>query len=108
MEERTQPRWTRRTRPSGNSLSSTAKAFQLGSVHAANPALALMKLPIPHHLTVGALALGIGWSLAVQADNWPGFRGMTHQGLSTETGLPLHWNSTTNVAWKTAIPGESW
>ena len=40
------------------------------------------------------------------AENWPRFRGPNGQGISTETGLPLTWNSDQNVAWKTAIPGE--
>src|SRR5262245_23043562 len=42
------------------------------------------------------------------AENWPGFRGPTGQGVSTETGVPTEWSNTSNVAWKTAIPGEGW
>ena len=42
------------------------------------------------------------------AENWPGFRGPTSQGLSAETALPLHWNETSNVLWKTTVPGEGW
>ena len=42
------------------------------------------------------------------AENWPQFRGPTHQGNSSELGVPLHWTSSSNVLWKTAIPGESW
>lgn len=45
---------------------------------------------------------------ALRAENWPQFRGPTHQGRSAETGLPLKWSATENVAWKTPIPGESW
>jgi len=45
---------------------------------------------------------------AVHAENWPQFRGPTHQGLSAERSIPSHWSSTSNVLWKTAIPGESW
>ncbi|MBC8001067.1 MAG: PQQ-binding-like beta-propeller repeat protein, partial [Opitutaceae bacterium] len=41
-------------------------------------------------------------------ENWPQFRGPARQGNSTETGLPLHWSTTSNVLWKTEIPGESW
>jgi outer membrane protein assembly factor BamB len=44
----------------------------------------------------------------LHAENWPQFRGPTHQGRSTETGLLLHWNATSNVVWKTPIPGEAW
>lgn len=42
------------------------------------------------------------------AENWPQFRGANTQGHSPETGVPLRWSDTRNVAWKTEIPGESW
>jgi outer membrane protein assembly factor BamB len=45
---------------------------------------------------------------SLHAENWPGFRGPTGQGISSEKGLPTHWSETENVAWKTAIPGEGW
>ena len=44
----------------------------------------------------------------LHAENWPQFRGPTHQGISTETGLTLKWSATDNVVWTTPIPGESW
>lgn len=44
----------------------------------------------------------------VLAANWPQFRGPDHQGVSNERGLPVAWNSTSNVLWKVSIPGESW
>ena len=44
----------------------------------------------------------------VLAENWPSWRGPTGQGISKETRLPLHWSATSNVVWKSAIPGESW
>jgi len=53
------------------------------------------------------LVLSVG-PLSVQAENWPRFRGPTGQGVSSETGVPLHWSATENIAWKTAIPGEGW
>jgi outer membrane protein assembly factor BamB len=43
-----------------------------------------------------------------QAEDWPRFRGPSGQGISTETGLPVHWSATSNVMWKTEIPGEGW
>jgi outer membrane protein assembly factor BamB len=46
--------------------------------------------------------------LQMRAENWPGFRGPTGQGLSTETGLPLKWSATENVRWKVPVPGEGW
>jgi outer membrane protein assembly factor BamB len=38
--------------------------------------------------------------------SWPQFRGPGGQGIATETGLPLVWSATENVAWKTPIPGR--
>lgn len=43
-----------------------------------------------------------------RGENWPRFRGPTGQGVSAETGVPVHWSSTENVAWKTPIPGDGW
>jgi hypothetical protein len=45
-------------------------------------------------------------SMSAPAENWPGFRGPTGQGMSSEKGLPTSWSNTTNIAWKTEIPGE--
>lgn len=42
------------------------------------------------------------------AGNWPQFRGPNAQGRSSETGLPLKWSATENVAWKAALPGRAW
>lgn len=59
-----------------------------------------MKTPI---LTASFLCLTL-----LHAENWPQFRGPDAQGHSSETGVPLKWSATENVAWKTEIPGESW
>lgn len=59
-----------------------------------------MKLPINLLLLVLTLLL--------TASDWPQFRGPTGQGQSDEHGLPLNWSETTNVRWKTAIPGRGW
>ena len=53
-------------------------------------------------LVAGPLAVLAG------ADPWPGFRGPTGQGFSKEIRLPVSWNATREVIWKTPIPGESW
>src|SRR5688572_75065 len=42
------------------------------------------------------------------AENWPFWRGPTRQGISQETGLPLHWSADSNVVWKAEVPGEAW
>ncbi len=41
-------------------------------------------------------------------EDWPRFRGPTGQGISHETGVPTEWSATSNIAWKTPIPGEGW
>src|SRR5688572_9699774 len=53
------------------------------------------------------LLLILGTS-ALGAQNWPQFRGPTGQGHATETGLPVEWSETKNVAWKTPVPGIGW
>ncbi len=40
-----------------------------------------------------------------QAQNWPGWRGPNGDGTSIETNLPIHWDSVTNVLWKSRVPG---
>ena len=55
-----------------------------------------------------ALALLLFAVPAVAQEQWNRFRGPNGQGISQETGLPTTWSPTENVAWKTAIPGESW
>ena len=39
---------------------------------------------------------------------WPQFRGPDGQGHSAATGLPLEWDESTNVVWKTPIEGQGW
>ena len=43
---------------------------------------------------------------ASRAENWPGFRGPTGQGISTEKDLPVEWDTKKNVAWKAPLTGE--
>ena len=51
------------------------------------------------------LVIGTGPS---QSADWPEFRGPTGQGQSTDTGIPLHWSESENIAWKVPIPGQGW
>jgi outer membrane protein assembly factor BamB len=44
--------------------------------------------------------------LPIRAANWPQWRGPGSSGVSPETGLPIEWNETKNIIWKTAIPGR--
>lgn len=42
----------------------------------------------------------------VRAENWPGWRGSSGDGVSTGKGIPTKWSSTENIAWRIAVPGE--
>ncbi len=44
----------------------------------------------------------------VKVEDWPGWRGPTRQGVSSEAGIPTKWSETENVVWKTAIAGLGW
>jgi outer membrane protein assembly factor BamB len=58
---------------------------------------------------VGLLGIVVGLGAARSwAENWPGFRGPTGQGRSSETNLPRHWTATSNIVWKTELPGQGW
>lgn len=39
------------------------------------------------------------------ADNWPGWRGPTGDGICTDQEAPLEWSLDKNLKWKTKIPG---
>jgi outer membrane protein assembly factor BamB len=42
------------------------------------------------------------------AEDWPQVRGPGGQGQSSETGLPIQWSESKNVAWKVPVPGRGW
>ena len=44
----------------------------------------------------------------IESKDWPEFRGPGGQGISTATGLPVHWSAKENVTWKKPIPGKAW
>lgn len=41
------------------------------------------------------------------AENWPQWRGLRNDRISPERGLPATWSKTTNVAWRTPLPGRA-
>ncbi|MEN9022048.1 MAG: PQQ-binding-like beta-propeller repeat protein [Verrucomicrobiales bacterium] len=50
----------------------------------------------------------ISWILltgTLTAQNWPGWRGPTGDGISTEKELPTSWSPTENIGWKSPIAG---
>ncbi len=46
-------------------------------------------------------------AISAHAENWPQWRGPSHTGVSSETGLPTQWSKTENVAWSLALPGPA-
>jgi len=40
--------------------------------------------------------------------SWTHFRGTNLDGISTETGLPVDWDDSTNIGWRTVIAGKGW
>jgi outer membrane protein assembly factor BamB len=60
-----------------------------------------LRIPIFVSLFVALL------SVAAFAENWPQWRGPALNGVSQETNLPVHWNTTENIAWKLAMPSKT-
>jgi outer membrane protein assembly factor BamB len=50
------------------------------------------------------LTLAIAASASLAAENWPQWRGVNGQGISTETQLPTEWSADKNIAWKVELP----
>lgn len=53
-------------------------------------------------------SIGLGMALlgsAVVAEEWPAWRGPRGDGSSLEAGVPVHWNASSNIAWKARVPG---
>ncbi|HXE52998.1 MAG TPA: PQQ-binding-like beta-propeller repeat protein [Tepidisphaeraceae bacterium] len=54
------------------------------------------------------LAAMLAFGTALGSDTWPQFRGPTFNGISDAKNLPLTWDETHNVKWKTEIHGKGW
>jgi hypothetical protein len=52
------------------------------------------------------LPLALGTASNVAAENWPCWRGLRLDGTSHEQGVPVYWSATSNVVWKTELPGS--
>jgi len=59
------------------------------------------------HKTNLALALLVAelWCATALAENWPGWRGPSRNGVTDDVGVPLNWTPSENVLWKTPVPG---
>src|SRR5258706_12858694 len=65
------------------------------------------------HLNIGAVARRGGlfaflicFASSAIAENWSCWRGPRLDGTSLETNVPIHWSATSNVIWKTELPGS--
>lgn len=59
------------------------------------------------HVTCLAVLILVAGSVTLASENWPHWRGPDHNGTSDETGLPLEWSTTENIAWTLELPGRS-
>ncbi|MCA9044622.1 MAG: PQQ-binding-like beta-propeller repeat protein [Planctomycetaceae bacterium] len=51
--------------------------------------------------------LSLSFSTIVCAD-WPEFRGPSADGISTAKNLAVEWSATSNITWKSDLPGLAW
>ena len=51
-----------------------------------------------------ALAATLFRNDALQADNWPAWRGPKGTGIANERHLPLHWGTNQNILWRAPLP----
>jgi outer membrane protein assembly factor BamB len=70
------------------------------------PFLALTTLAALATATGGAPAAENTEATPAAAENWPGFRGPSRQGVSSADSLPLKWDGLGDALWQTEIPGE--
>jgi outer membrane protein assembly factor BamB len=54
------------------------------------------------------ISISLFFSSHAQEVNWTHFRGSNLNGISPETHIPVHWNDSSHVAWKTSIHGKGW
>src|SRR5438876_8860183 len=66
-------------------------------------AFGFVRLGVVAALVLQGLALG-----REAAESWPEFRGPTGQGASSATDVPITWSATSNVLWRSEIPGQGW
>ncbi|NBX29873.1 pyrrolo-quinoline quinone [bacterium] len=66
-------------------------------------------MPARRPVIISALLTAAACTLAGSADaeNWPQWRGPRNDRISPEQGLPATWSKTSNVAWRTPLPGRA-
>src|SRR5207249_322937 len=86
-------------RPAGGEVAARWRASRrLATLRKATPGDGMNR----HFFTLFCL---LGAAPALWADNWPGWRGSTGDGLTAEKDLPVRWSATENVRWKVPLQG---
>lgn len=65
-----------------------------------------MNRMLPGFLAIAGLVISSVFVDSALADNWPGWRGPTSNGIATEGDYPTKWSATENVAWKIKLDGR--
>lgn len=63
-------------------------------------------LPSARDLLFACCLMASSVAAAVQAADWPQFRGPSGNATCQQGQVPTEWNSTKNIVWKTALPGR--
>ncbi|WP_166826901.1 outer membrane protein assembly factor BamB family protein [Thalassoroseus pseudoceratinae] len=56
---------------------------------------------------LAGMVLALATLSNASAENWPSWRGPSHNGISGETNLPIEFGPDKNVAWKLPLPGQA-
>lgn len=77
------------------------------SAMAAAPEMPSISMSSQRNLRTSFFTLLLLFAASVRAENWPGWRGPTGSGHTTEKNLPLRWDGKTgeNVLWKAPTEG---
>tara|TARA_R110002072_G_scaffold302615_3_gene486937 strand:+ start:51161 stop:52441 length:1281 start_codon:yes stop_codon:yes gene_type:complete len=65
-----------------------------------------MNRMLPAVSTIASIIAGTLFCSSVSADNWPGWRGPTSNGVAATGEYPTTWSATKNVAWKMKLDGR--
>ena len=65
-----------------------------------------MNCTLSGFLTVAGMIATTQFCNSTSADNWPGWRGPTSNGIAATGDYPTSWSATENVAWKVKLDGR--
>ena len=90
-------------------LARRAVAGVFALLAAASVAIAMRPLNLPELAPAGPGGPGVAAAPAFPSAEevqrqWPSFRGPNGLGVAPKSSVPVSWNSTTNIRWKTAVP----